>query len=435
MIALSTQVFLSNNSIWSPIPPGCQNNSVNNSYITPKQAIQCLQLIQDFQETANLNNMTWDVGQRVQVNALTSLLQQHLFGVLLSPSSPVVTPTQSINNDNSLERTARFHREVAGLSDATFTWSGQLPPRNHRNPVYSCKVFLGGVPWDITELGLIHAFRSFGNVKIEWPGKEGGPSQPKGYVYIVFENEKQVKALLQNCTHDYSKGGNWYFKISSKKMRAKDVQVIPWALCDSNYVRCQTTKLDPQKTIFVGALHGMLNAEGLATIIQDLFNGVVYAGIDTDRHKYPIGSGRVTFNNHKSYMKAVAAAFVEIRTSKFTKKVQVDPYLEDATCSKCGLQQGPYFCRDMSCFKYFCKTCFQFHHSGEAFRSHRPLMRNSNKPQGSPCSIMPGPFNISNTTGQGNGYGSVGIGRNFYGMASSNAFNNGYRGPSRFTRY
>ena len=30
----------------------------------------------------------------------------------------------------------------------------------HRNPAYSCKVFLGGVPWDITEgmkqLSLVH---------------------------------------------------------------------------------------------------------------------------------------------------------------------------------------------------------------------------------------------------------------------------------------
>lgn len=37
------------------------------------------------------------------------------------------------------------------MNEATCTWSGQLPPRNYKNPVYCCKVFLGGVPWDITE--------------------------------------------------------------------------------------------------------------------------------------------------------------------------------------------------------------------------------------------------------------------------------------------
>ena len=34
------------------------------------------------------------------------------------------------------------------------------------------------------------------------------------------------------------------------------------------------------------------------------------------------GSGRVTFSSHKSYMKAVNAAFVEVKTPKFTKKVK-----------------------------------------------------------------------------------------------------------------
>ena len=29
--------------------------------------------------------------------------------------------------------------------------------------------------------------------------------------------------------------------------------------------------------------------EGLAYIMNELFGGVVYAGIDTDKHRYPIG--------------------------------------------------------------------------------------------------------------------------------------------------
>lgn len=86
--------------------------------------------------------------------------------------------------------------------------------------------------------------------------------------------------------------------------------------------------------------------------MNDLFDGVVYAGIDTDKYKYPIGSGRVTFNNSRSYMKAVSAAFIEIKTSKFIKKVQVDPYLEDSLCSMCSVLHGPYYCREWSCFRY-----------------------------------------------------------------------------------
>lgn len=97
--------------------------------------------------------------------------------------------------------------------------------------------------------------------------------------------------------------------------------MIPWVLSDSNYVRQPSQRLDSNKTVFVGALHGMMNAEALGSIMNDLFGNVVYSGIDTDKHKYPIGSGRVTFSSKKSYMKAVQAAFVEIKTPKFTKKV------------------------------------------------------------------------------------------------------------------
>ena len=38
-------------------------------------------------------------------------------------------------------------------------------------------------------------------------------------------------------------------------------QVIPWLLSDSNFVRCPSQRLDPCKTVFVGALHGVFGAQ------------------------------------------------------------------------------------------------------------------------------------------------------------------------------
>ena len=83
------------------------------------------------------------------------------------------------------------------MNEATYTWSGHLPPRSghtsvaRSNSALSCKIFLGGVPWDISEAALALAFKNYGNIRIEWPGKEAD-ALPKGYLYVIFEHEKQV---------------------------------------------------------------------------------------------------------------------------------------------------------------------------------------------------------------------------------------------------
>lgn len=63
--------------------------------------------------------------------------------------------------------------------------------------------------------------------RVEWPGKENQAAQPKGYVYIIFESEKQVRELLNACTiqdGNDANAGNYYYKISSKRIKAKEVR-------------------------------------------------------------------------------------------------------------------------------------------------------------------------------------------------------------------
>lgn len=48
-------------------------------------------------------------------------------------------------------------------------------------------------------------------------------STVSGYVYLVFETDKSVKALLDSCTHDFRNGGEYYYKLTSRRMRFKEV--------------------------------------------------------------------------------------------------------------------------------------------------------------------------------------------------------------------
>jgi len=60
----------------------------------------------------------------------------------------------------------------------------------------------------------------------------------------------------------------------------------------------------------------------LAMIMDRLYGGVCYAGIDTDPElRYPKGAGRVAFSNQQSYIAAISARFVQLQHGDIDKRV------------------------------------------------------------------------------------------------------------------
>ncbi|KIH54610.1 hypothetical protein ANCDUO_15243, partial [Ancylostoma duodenale] len=115
------------------------------------------------------------------------------------------------------------------------------------------------VPWDITETALIDAFSPYGNCRVEWPCKEVRSPRSNmktrgkvtGYVYMVFETERSVRSLLQDCSQEFGSAGEWYFKLKARRNQTSEirqVQVIPWVVSDSSYNDDPSCHLDPKKT-------------------------------------------------------------------------------------------------------------------------------------------------------------------------------------------
>lgn len=256
---------------------------------------------------------------------------------------------------------------------------------------FSRKVFVGGLPPDIDEEEIKASFRRFGSLIVDWPHKAESKSYfpPKGYAFLLFQDEVSVQNLIDSCIHEDDK---LYLCVSSPTIKDKLVQIRPWRLSDADYVMDSALALDPRKTVFVGGVPRPLKASELAIIMNNLYGGVCYAGIDTDPElKYPKGAGRVAFSNHQSYIAAISARFVHLHHSEIEKRVEVKPYvLDDQYCdecrgSRCGLKFAPFFCANVSCLRYYCDTCWSQVHSQAGREFHKPLVKEgADRPRVSP---------------------------------------------------
>ncbi|KAF4090610.1 hypothetical protein AMELA_G00053010 [Ameiurus melas] len=262
-----------------------------------------------------------------------------------------------------------------GLNSPTRCQNGERMER------YSRKVFVGGLPPDIDEDEITNSFRRYGHLVVDWPHKAESKSYfpPKGYAFLLFQEESSVQALIDACIEE---DGKLYLCVSSPTIKDKPVQIRPWNLSDSDFVMDGSQPLDPRKTIFVGGVPRPLRAVELAMIMDRLYGGVCYAGIDTDPElKYPKGAGRVAFSNQQSYIAAISARFVQLQHNDIDKRVEVKPYvLDDQMCdecqgARCGGKFAPFFCANVTCLQYYCEYCWASIHSRAGREFHKPLVK------------------------------------------------------------
>ncbi|GFR72001.1 cytoplasmic polyadenylation element-binding protein 2 [Elysia marginata] len=286
---------------------------------------------------------------------------------------PYVFEDTALVDDGSLDQTVPNLAATPGSSPTS-----QGIDRIER---FSRKVFVGGLPPDIDEEEITTAFRRFGALVVDWPHKAESKSYfpPKGYCFLIFQDELSVQSLIESCLREEDK---LYWCVSSPTMKDKPVQIRPWSLSDSDFVMDGSQPLDPRKTIFVGGVPRPLRAVELAMIMDRLYGGVCYAGIDTDPElKYPKGAGRVAFSNQQSYIAAISARFVQLQYGDIDKRVEVKPYvLDDQMCdechgARCAGKFAPFFCANVTCLQYYCEYCWAQIHSRPGREYHKPLVK------------------------------------------------------------
>ncbi|VDL77076.1 unnamed protein product [Nippostrongylus brasiliensis] len=291
--------------------------------------------------------------------------------------APASTPAEA--------KSPQSPRKIIGAPSKT-------PSQPNEVEVFARKVFVGGLPIDVTEEEIWQTFSVFGNVLVDWPRRPDGTSardeesgrgsrSMTGYVFLVFEEESSVQYLVSEC---HKEDDRYYLFVSSPTMRDKPVQVRPWRLADMDFISNPRTVMDPRRTVFIGGVPRPTRANELAECLERLYGPVCYVGIDIDPElKYPKGAARVTFVTTQAFIAAINGRFVHVHHGDSQKRVEIKPYvMDEQMCDHCEGKQcssryAPYFCGDVDCLQYYCEICWDRVHyrPGSRRMEHRPLVR------------------------------------------------------------
>uniref|UniRef100_A0AC34QLB9 RRM domain-containing protein n=1 Tax=Panagrolaimus sp. JU765 TaxID=591449 RepID=A0AC34QLB9_9BILA len=260
------------------------------------------------------------------------------------------------------------------------------------------ELFVGGLPFDITERDLQKTFGRFGILHIDWPRRQDvdkyaaidppttshtNRRQSSGYVFIIYRKESSVRKLLNECFIDNKR----YFIELPTKTNKKSVQIRPWLESDCYYfwdkMDLRETYLNPRNAVFIGGVPRPTRAVDIVKAIESTYGTVVYASIDTDPElRYPKGAARVIFDKRADYEDAMTRRNVDLENGK---RVEIKPYvIDDQPCDVChgrnnANRPAPYFCGESTCLQYFCENCWDFSHDRKPMcaklRNHTPYVR------------------------------------------------------------
>jgi cytoplasmic polyadenylation element-binding protein len=249
---------------------------------------------------------------------------------------------------------------------------------------YSNKVFLGGLPGDVTDSDIVQELSRYGRAEVEID-KRSIPKSRRTFAYVIFLDPSAINKMLLDCIKSPTEGSmEYYYHFGNTPNSNKRTQIIPWSINNNSASRDKEQNADDfemgqisrKLTVYVGGLHGKITAQKLMQAMETLFNNVSSAELFTDKFAYPTGSGKVSFGNADSYKRAVREKYVTIITQKISSHTEVKPFIDrNEACIMCGLHPAGNYCSAVTCMDYFCDECWASFHSIEGRTDHSQIKR------------------------------------------------------------
>ncbi|CAF3707435.1 unnamed protein product [Rotaria socialis] len=405
---------LGNYKVPQQLPSGPAITNSSDQLIVPNESANIFPSVSSFQPLPN--RQTLSSIDNIQLPKSDHDLQR------VPPSFMLMQPTSSYVNRSILcPQPPPQVVHSTTRSNTMPNWRGHLPMQHEAVTIdeyqitasFSRKVFLGGIPAELSEAELLLVLRKFGKCNIKWPKNDGNNHNTpglkilllsnmsvylmfinfEGFCHLVYRDARSVGELLKHCTRQQRATVDYFLHIhmlpsstlddfSARTTRFKPIQVVPWNMKDNVYAVQQKnvrhhepSYKDWSRTIFVSPLHGKMTAFSLDTIMSNVFGAVSITQINTDKYGYPTGTGTVLFYDSHSYMRAVAAGTIDIKCDCFHKLLDIDPFLrENEPCTFCP-SIADAFCRNFHCLRSYCKQCWVQKHGPKSLAGHQPVTR------------------------------------------------------------